>query len=40
MQKELRGDKNRTADPNFPKGYFIPYDVMLNKTDSKLNWLG
>ncbi|XP_050568107.1 thioredoxin domain-containing protein 12 isoform X1 [Cygnus atratus] len=30
MQQELGGDRPRTADPNWPKGYSIPSDVMLN----------
>ena len=25
---ELRGDRTRTADLNWPKGYSIPYDIM------------
>uniref|UniRef100_A0A8B9VV05 DNA helicase n=1 Tax=Anas zonorhyncha TaxID=75864 RepID=A0A8B9VV05_9AVES len=30
VQQELRGDRPRTADPNWSKGYSIPSDVMLN----------
>ncbi|XP_066841412.1 uncharacterized protein [Anser cygnoides] len=30
VQQELGGDRPRTADPNWPKGYSIPSDVMLN----------
>ena len=26
--KELGGDRTRTIDLNWPKGYFIPYDIM------------
>ena len=28
--KKLGGDTARTADTNWPKGYSIPYDVMLS----------
>ncbi|KAK4828177.1 hypothetical protein QYF61_024426, partial [Mycteria americana] len=49
VHKKLGGDTARTADPNWPKGYSIPYDVMLNKKLGGLagrarpllrNWLG
>ncbi|KAK4805871.1 hypothetical protein QYF61_025738 [Mycteria americana] len=30
VQKKLGGDTARTVDANCPKGYSIPYDVMLN----------
>ena len=30
VHKKLGGDTAGTADPNWPKGYSIPYDVMLN----------
>ena len=30
VQKELGGDTAGTADSNWPKGYFISYDVMLS----------
>jgi len=26
----LASDTARTADPNWPKGYSIPYDIMLS----------
>jgi len=36
MGKRLGGDRDRTADPNRPKGYPIPYDVTLsNKSKEK-----
>lgn len=28
--KKLRGDRTRTAGPNWPKGYSIPYSIMVN----------
>ena len=28
--KKLGGDTARTADPNWPKGYSIPWDVLLS----------
>ncbi|KAK4831831.1 hypothetical protein QYF61_019589, partial [Mycteria americana] len=30
VHKKLGGGTARTADPNWPKGYSIPYDVMLS----------
>ena len=30
MSKELRGDTAGIADPNWPKGYSVPYDVRLS----------
>ena len=30
VHKKLGGDTAGTADPNGPKGYSIPYDVMLS----------
>jgi len=30
VQKKLGGDTVRTADPNQPKGYSIPHNVMLS----------
>ena len=30
MHKKLGGDTSGTADPNCPKGYSMPYDVMLS----------
>ncbi|GAB0209839.1 mitochondrial enolase superfamily member 1 [Grus japonensis] len=38
VHKKLGGDTAGTADPNSPKGYSIPYDIMLNniKGDSCL----
>lgn len=30
MHRNFGGDKTRTADPNFPKGYYIPYGFILN----------
>ncbi|KAK4815143.1 hypothetical protein QYF61_017584 [Mycteria americana] len=30
VHKKLGGGTAKTADPNWPKGYSIPYDVMLN----------
>jgi len=30
LRKKLGGKKVRTAAPNWPEGYSIPYDVMLN----------
>lgn len=30
VHKELAGDRNRTADPDLPKGYSIPCGVMQN----------
>ncbi|KAK4827635.1 hypothetical protein QYF61_019845 [Mycteria americana] len=30
VQEKLGGDTARTADPNWPKGYSIPYGVMLS----------
>jgi len=28
--RKLEGDAARTADPNWPKGYSIPYDITLS----------
>jgi len=28
--KELGGDGTRTANQNWPKGYSIPYNIMMN----------
>lgn len=39
MSKKLGGDRSRTADPNWPKGYSTPYGVMLNNTTGGC-WLG
>ncbi|KAK4828920.1 hypothetical protein QYF61_001541 [Mycteria americana] len=39
VHKKLGGDTARTADPKWPKGYSIPYDVMLNKKTGG-SWLG
>jgi len=30
VHKKLGGDTAGTADPNGPKGYSIPYDIMLS----------
>ena len=30
VHEKLGGDTAGTADPNCPKGYSIPYDVMLS----------
>lgn len=30
MSKKLREDTARRADPNWPKGYAVPYGVILN----------
>jgi len=30
VHKKLGGDTARTADPNCPKGYSIPYDIRLS----------
>lgn len=30
MHKKLGRDTARAADPNWPKGYYIPYDIILN----------
>ena len=30
VHKKLGGDTARTAEPNWPKGYSTPYDVMLS----------
>jgi len=36
MQKELRRNRTRAADPNRPKKYPIPYGIMLsNRTGVK-----
>ncbi|KAK4829031.1 hypothetical protein QYF61_001806 [Mycteria americana] len=49
MHKELGGGTARTADPNWPKGYSIPYGVMLSIETGELardqrsllgDWLG
>ncbi|KAK4817730.1 hypothetical protein QYF61_026530 [Mycteria americana] len=39
VHKKLGGDTARTADPNWPKGYSIPYGVMLN-IETGGSWLG
>jgi len=38
VQKKLGGDTAGTADPNWQKGYSIPYDVMLNWGELAGGW--
>ena len=38
MQEELGGDRSRTADPNWPKVYSVPYGVMLDKYYGVAGW--
>lgn len=45
VHKRLGGDATKTADPNWTKGYSIPYDIILNtKTGGRWprdgDWLG
>lgn len=30
MHKNMGGEKSRTAEPNYPKGCSIPYEVLLS----------
>ncbi|KAK4818522.1 hypothetical protein QYF61_014358 [Mycteria americana] len=39
VHKKLGGDTARTADPNYPKGCSIPYDIMLS-IETVGSWLG
>lgn len=39
MHKKLGGDTARIADPNWPKGYSVPYDIMLNNKTGE-SWPG
>ncbi|KAK4826396.1 hypothetical protein QYF61_008067 [Mycteria americana] len=39
VHKKLGGDTARTADPSWPQGYSIPYDVTLNKKNvGRVDW--
>ena len=38
--EELEGDRNRTPDLNWPKGYSISDDTMRKKHKSEGSWLG
>ena len=42
MYKKLGGDTARTADPNWPKGYSIPYDMTCSAyvTRGGVGWAG
>jgi len=30
VHKKLGGDRTKTADPNWPKGFSIPYNIIWN----------
>ena len=38
VHKKLGGDTAGTADPNWPKGYPLPYDVIHSKQSSGRGW--
>lgn len=38
VHKELRGDRTRTAHPNWPKGCPIPHGMMLNYKTGGVGW--
>lgn len=40
LQKELKGDRNRTDDLSWPKGHSILYDVMQSNKTGGAGWGG
>lgn len=40
LQKELKGERNRTDDLSWPKGHSILYDVMQSNKTGGAGWGG